>query len=121
MPRTSALTPQAGKTRATILLVHGWMDSWRTWQRVLPLLDTRFRVIAVDQLGFGLSSKPDGASYSTTMFADNLNTFISGLELDNVFLVGHSLGAFNAWFYAAKVSAPSCNAPLCFAERTPFA
>jgi pimeloyl-ACP methyl ester carboxylesterase len=49
-----------------------------SWQRVLPLLDSRFHVIAVDQLGFGLSDKPNKASYSTSMFAANLHTFIAG-------------------------------------------
>jgi pimeloyl-ACP methyl ester carboxylesterase len=96
----------------TILLVHGWPDSWRSWQRVLPLFDSRFHVIAVDQLGFGASSKPEKASYSTEMFAANLHSFISGLKLDNVFLVGHGLGSFNAWLYAAKVSVPGTHSVL---------
>lgn len=94
--------PLGLKAHATVLLLHGWPDSWRSWQRVLPLFDSRFRVIALDQLGFGLSSKPTKASYSTAMFADNLKSFIAGLELDNVFLVGHSLGSFNAVLFAAK-------------------
>jgi pimeloyl-ACP methyl ester carboxylesterase len=99
--------PQAaakGQVRhETLLFVHGWPDSWRSWQRVLPLLDSRFHVVAVDLLGFGESSKPDKASYSVTMFAENLHSFISGLGLDNVVLVGHGMGSFHAWVYAAKV------------------
>ena len=42
-----------------LVLVHGWPDSIRCWDRVVPLLSDRFRVIAYDQRGFGRSGMPD--------------------------------------------------------------
>lgn len=87
----------------TLLFVHGWPDSWRSWQRVLPLLDPGLRIVAMDQRGFGNSSKPccSQAEYTTTTFANDIHRLIVNLKLTNVVLVGHSMGSFNVWLAAA--------------------
>ncbi|MBQ2036308.1 MAG: alpha/beta fold hydrolase, partial [Alistipes sp.] len=41
-----------------LMLLHGWGCSTEIWQRVLPFLEERFRVINVDFAGFGQSEEP---------------------------------------------------------------
>ncbi|HEV3291363.1 MAG TPA: alpha/beta fold hydrolase, partial [Streptosporangiaceae bacterium] len=41
-----------------LLLVHGWPQTWYAWRLVMPALARDFRVIAPDQRGRGLTSKP---------------------------------------------------------------
>src|SRR6184192_4039308 len=47
-----------------LLLVHGFPSTSHDFAAALPLLGAHFRVTAFDQLGFGFSDKPAGASYS---------------------------------------------------------
>src|SRR6476469_11049509 len=41
-----------------LLLIHGWPQSWYAWRMLMPALAEDYEVIAVDQLGIGLSDKP---------------------------------------------------------------
>ena len=43
-----------------VVLVHGWASSSFSWRRVIPHLSQRFRVIALDLPGFGLSQRLPG-------------------------------------------------------------
>ncbi|PYJ49222.1 MAG: hypothetical protein DME85_00480 [Verrucomicrobia bacterium] len=45
-------------TGAPLILVHGLADDVTIWDSVIPALSARFRVIALDQIGFGHSDKP---------------------------------------------------------------
>ncbi|REF38071.1 alpha/beta fold hydrolase [Thermasporomyces composti] len=75
-----------------VLLIHGFPLSGRAWERQeRALLDAGYRVITYDRRGFGKSSQPSvGYDYDT--FAADLSHLINGLELDDVDLVGHSMG-----------------------------
>jgi len=85
------------------VLVHGWADSWRTWLRVLPLVGNQQRIIAIDQVGFGDSSKPeDPRYYSIARQAQHLRYLLDGLAIgSSIRLVGHSMGSFVAYHFAA--------------------
>ena len=49
-----------------LLLVHGWPETWYAWRLVMPALARDFTVVAPDQRGCGLSSKPqDGYDTGT--------------------------------------------------------
>ena len=75
-----------------IVLIHGYPLNGRSWekqQRVL--LDAGHRVINYDRRGFGNSSQPTiGYDYDT--FAADLNALIEHLALDDIVLVGFSMG-----------------------------
>ena len=43
---------------APVILIHGLADNVAIWDAVIPALAARFRVIALDQIGFGRSDKP---------------------------------------------------------------
>jgi pimeloyl-ACP methyl ester carboxylesterase len=80
-----------GGSGEPILLIHGLAGSSRTWDAVIPVLSTRYDVIAPDLLGHGESAKPLG-DYSLGAFANGLRDFLSVLDVPSVTIVGHSFG-----------------------------
>lgn len=76
-----------------IVLVAGYPYSHLTWEYNVPaLLAAGFRVIALDLRGFGRSDKPYGGNDYETWAADVAGV-LDVLDLQDVTLVGHSLGA----------------------------
>lgn len=75
-----------------IVFIHGWPLDHQMWEyqtSVLPALG--FRCIAYDRRGFGKSDKTwSGYDYDT--FADDLKAVLDSLDLQNVTLVGFSMG-----------------------------
>lgn len=77
----------------TLVLIHGLAESSHTWDAVLPYLVERgYHVIAVDLLGHGRSGSPRIADYSIPGLAVLVRDLLLLLDLDEVTLVGHSLG-----------------------------
>lgn len=84
-----------------LVLVHQALRSSLEWRLVMPLLATRFRVIAVDLMGYGDSDMPE----QHLMIADHaqrLKEFTDGLGLTGVRLAGHHTGANVVLEYAAS-------------------
>lgn len=73
------------------MLVHGLGGSAERWLKVIPLLSSKYRVIAPDVIGFGHSDKPS-ADYTIEFFGKFLSSFIASLGLNKTFLIGTSLG-----------------------------
>ena len=90
-----------GKGRP-VVLIHGWPLSSRTWEpQVTELVNAGFRVIAYDRRGFGASSHPwTGYDYDT--LAQDLHELLAELTLQDVTLVGFSMGGGMAFYYAAR-------------------
>jgi haloalkane dehalogenase len=87
---------------APVLLVHGtptWSFMYRDLIRQLAPLQ---RCVAPDNLGFGLSDKPEGADYSPEAHARNLHTFVEHLGLDEITLVVHDYGGPIGLSYALE-------------------
>jgi pimeloyl-ACP methyl ester carboxylesterase len=82
-----------------LLLLHGIGDSSRTWDQVLPLLASKYTVIAPDLLGHGDSEKPR-ADYAISAYACGMRDLLSALDVDNVTILGHSLGGGVAMQFA---------------------
>lgn len=94
-----------------LVLVHGLgTSSVIDWAQVFRQLSQHYRVIAVDNIGFGLSDKPSIA-YSTQTFVDFLAQFIRELGIDHFNLAGESLGGQIAAMYAAESAAPDAKIP----------
>jgi pimeloyl-ACP methyl ester carboxylesterase len=74
-----------------LLLIHGMGGSSLTWQAVISQLSTRYRVVAPDLLGHGLSAKPRG-DYSLGAFAVWLRDLLDQLGITQATVIGHSLG-----------------------------
>ena len=78
-----------------VVFLHGWPDSWFSFSRVLPLLPSRLRVLAVDQRGFGESDRPD-EGYAIADLAGDAIAFLDALGIGRAAFVGHSFGSFVA-------------------------
>ena len=76
---------------APVLLIHGLGASVETWQNTLPALAGAHHVYAVDLVGFGYSDKPD-AEYTVDYLVDFIRGFMDVAGLEQVALIGHSLG-----------------------------
>jgi pimeloyl-ACP methyl ester carboxylesterase len=85
-----------------ILFIHGWSQSWMSWVRQLGSeLAERFRLVAFDLRGHGMSDEPDEPEAYTEArrWADDVDALIAGLGLDRPILVGWSFGGYVACDY----------------------
>ncbi len=89
-------------TGSAVVLIHGWPLSGRSWENQVPaLVAAGHRVITYDRRGFGESSQPwTGYEYDT--FAADLDTLLSALDLNDVTLVGFSMGGGEVARYISK-------------------
>jgi pimeloyl-ACP methyl ester carboxylesterase len=75
-----------------VLLLHGLGASMYAWRKNLaPILAAGFRVIALDNRGFGFSDKPP-TGYDNAAYARLTVTLLDSLHLADAVLVGHSMG-----------------------------
>ncbi|GLT69163.1 hypothetical protein SLA2020_413370 [Shorea laevis] len=90
----------------TLVMIHGYGASQGFFFRNFDALASRFRVIAIDQLGWGGSSRPDFTCKSTeeteAWFIDSFEEWRKAKNLSNFILLGHSFGGYVAAKYALK-------------------
>lgn len=67
-------------------------DSWRSFERVLPLLPPSIHALVLSQRGHGDSSRPTSGYRFADMSADLL-AFLDAMGLRTAIIVGHSMGA----------------------------
>jgi non-heme chloroperoxidase len=76
-----------------VLLIHGYPLDGNSWERQQrELLANGYQVITYDRRGFGRSSKP-AVGYDYDTFAADLKAVIEHLDLNNLVLVGFSMGS----------------------------
>ncbi len=76
-----------------ILFVHGISQCCLQWNRQLnSSLADRYRLVALDIRGHGLSDKPKDAYGDAKLWADDINAVIQSLNLDHPVLSGWSYG-----------------------------
>jgi cis-3-alkyl-4-acyloxetan-2-one decarboxylase len=88
-------------THPAVVLVHGLGGRWQHWERVIPAISARRRVLAVDLPGFGRSSLPS-APLSLAAMADALAAMFRELSIDRVVFVGHSFGGPLGTIFATR-------------------
>ncbi len=80
-----------GTGRTAVVLIHGWACDLGVWRCQSAVLEGRVRVLALDLPGHGRSEKPAGP-YSMAFFARAVNAVVEAAQVDQVVLVGHSMG-----------------------------
>lgn len=81
----------------TVVFLHGLGSYLKFWRAQLDATAALgYRVIAIDQLGFGKSEKPAQFPYTTESFAENVDELLTILKIDRAVLVGHSMGGQTA-------------------------
>jgi pimeloyl-ACP methyl ester carboxylesterase len=83
-----------------VVLLHGWPQTWYEWHKVMPALAKNYTVIVPDLRGLGDSSKP-ASGYDSNTTAEDIHQLVTQLGFNDIFLVGHDLGAFVSYSYAA--------------------
>jgi pimeloyl-ACP methyl ester carboxylesterase len=93
----------AGDSEApALLLLHGCPESSLAFDKMVPILADRYRLIVPDQRGFGDSERPTGtSSYSMGVLVGDALAVVEGAGADRVGVVGHDLGGSVAWALGA--------------------
>ncbi|KAI1767888.1 alpha/beta-hydrolase [Hypoxylon sp. FL1150] len=77
--------------------LHGKNFCGPTWERTArELAGVGYRVVLPDQVGFCKSSKPDSYQYTLQQFCYNTRSLLEALGIENVTVVGHSLGGMTS-------------------------
>ncbi len=103
----------------TVVFLHGLGSYLKFWRSQLDATAAKgYRVIAIDQLGFGKSDKPATFPYTTESFGENVIELLDLLHIEKAILVGHSMGGQTAMStairYPDRVSALALVSPAGF-------
>ncbi|QJX45718.1 alpha/beta hydrolase [Hymenobacter taeanensis] len=103
-----------------IVLIHGWPASYEMWEYQLAELPKHgHRVVAYTRRGFGNSSKTwEGNEYDT--LADDLKAVLDTLDLQNVTLVGFSMGGGEVARYMSRHGGARVSKVAFVSAVTPF-
>ncbi|MFD1277659.1 alpha/beta fold hydrolase [Streptomyces kaempferi] len=86
----------------TLVLIHGYPQTWYEWHDIMPALAKHYTVIAPDLPGASRSDAPASGYDKKTMAAD-LHALLASLGKDqDINVVGHDIGTMVAYSYAAQ-------------------
>jgi len=88
-----------------VVFLHGsgpGVSAWANWNKVFPLLQDKYRIIAPDMAGFGFTERVVGTVYSMDNWVQQTIDLLDALELEKVNLVGNSFGGALALGLAIK-------------------
>ncbi|MDR3676400.1 MAG: alpha/beta hydrolase [Acidobacteriota bacterium] len=91
---------EAGKG-SVVILIHGLGADSRHWAANIDALSQNFRVMALDQIGYGQSDKPM-MRYTVENFSNYLYGFMEAVKIPKASLVGNSLGGWVALDFAIR-------------------
>jgi pimeloyl-ACP methyl ester carboxylesterase len=74
-----------------LILLHGYTDSWRSFEPVLPLLPRSIHAFAPTQRGHGDADRPE-SGYAPEDFAADIAAFMDCVGIQSAVIAGHSMG-----------------------------
>jgi pimeloyl-ACP methyl ester carboxylesterase len=87
---------------STIVMIHG-TPAWSfIYRNLIKQLQTHYRCVAMDMIGFGLSDKPKNWDYKPRSHAANFEKLMDHLQLKDVTLLVHDFGAPIGLAYALR-------------------
>ncbi|MEU9721074.1 alpha/beta hydrolase [Streptomyces sp. NPDC047976] len=89
-----------GGTGRPLVALHGHLSEGATFAALARALGPEWRVIAPDQRGQGESDR--ATDYTREGYLSDIRALLDHLGLERVVLLGHSLGAVNAYQFAAR-------------------
>ncbi|MFF3405294.1 alpha/beta fold hydrolase [Streptomyces sp. NPDC002742] len=93
-------TAEAGEGDPVILL-HGFPQHWYGWRRLIPELSADYRLICVDQRGFGWSDAP-AKGYDTDSRVADILALMDEMGLEKARLIGHDWGAWTGFHLCVR-------------------
>lgn len=91
----------AGKSKGTVVLLHGKNFSSVYWQTTIQYFNKQgYAVVAPEQVGFGKSSQPSSYQYSFQQLAANTKALLDSLNISECIILGHSMGGMLALRFA---------------------
>ena len=93
---------QGDPTQPLLVLLHGFGDSFTTWEGWVRELKPKFHVISLDFPGHGLTRAPAGYQLSGDGLADFVDAFAAKLALPKFAVAGNSMGGGVAWQLAVR-------------------
>lgn len=91
------------RSNPTVILLHGFPESHRTWREVAPRLEEDFYLVMPDQRGFAGSDRPqEVAAYESDKLVDDIFALADALSLEHFALVGHDWGGAISWTAALR-------------------
>ncbi len=88
------LSVHRGGVGAPLILLHGFPENHRCWEKIAPALAEQFDVIIPDLRGYGDSDAPDGVeAYAKREMARDVVGLMDALGLDRAHVLGHDRGA----------------------------
>src|SRR3954471_3873956 len=103
-----------------VVLIHGYPLNGNSWERQeRDLLAAGYRCISYDRRGFGRSSQPT-TGYDYDAFAADLNALLEHLDLNDVVLVGFSMGSGEVVRYLGTYGSARVKKAALFGSIPPF-
>ena len=85
----------------SLLMLHGFFGEKTCWLPLIELLQSQFRCISLDMLGFGESSKPQ-ICYDVAVEVAFVRQVVEQLNIEPCCIIGHSFGGWVASAYSLK-------------------
>lgn len=90
---------QGDASGTPVIFLHGYTDSWYSYEKVMHLLPPSIHGFALSQRGHGLSSCPKHG-YAPADFAADVAAFMDQLHIPSAIIAGHSMGSLIAQRFA---------------------
>ncbi|SFL83740.1 alpha/beta fold hydrolase [Marinobacter zhejiangensis] len=110
--RIAYLSNTEARDGQVLVMIHGFAANKDNWVRMAGELTEHYQVYAIDLPGHGDSSKELDRDYRLQNQVEYLNRILSALELDQVNLIGNSMGGAITVLYSARYPDQVKNAVL---------
>ncbi|MHA1785245.1 MAG: alpha/beta fold hydrolase [Candidatus Helarchaeota archaeon] len=108
------------ESKYTFLMIHGWTESHKFWGEQVDYFSKYYRIVTLDLKGHGQSSK-NRRGYSIKKLSRDVLDLKQFLKLENIILIGHSLGGMIALDYFFRRNSGEVKALMLFnTTSTPF-
>ncbi len=81
-----------GKGNPAVIFVHGWANNRTVWNEQVRYFSKKYKVVNIDLPGFGQSGN-NRQTWTIAAYGEDVATVIKKLRLEQVVLVGFSMGA----------------------------
>lgn len=82
---------QGDRSGVPVVMLHGFTDSWRSFEPVLQHLPPAIRALSLSQRGHGETDRP-ASDYHPAFFVTDVMAFLDALSIERAVIVGHCMG-----------------------------